>query len=212
MVELFLRFERFTSRLALALAVLMLIVSVSMGFYQVLTRFVFNAPSTWSEVMARSAMIWCVFLAAAASFRGGYMMAVEVIYRLLPRRRLILIEALIAVCCLIALGVLIYFGIAMTWRVRNQMLSGLGITIAWVYAAIPVGASFSIVAVLARLVAQATGRETIGPAETDMPPTPEQQPTTAQKARAQETPDSRSASPPADKSPANAALHKRARP
>lgn len=211
MVELFLRFERFTSRLALAAAVLMLIVSVSMGFYQVLTRFVFNAPSTWSEVMARSAMIWCVFLAAAASFRGGYMMAVEVIYRLLPKRRLILVEALIAVCCLIALGVLIYFGTAMTWRVRNQTLSGLGITIAWVYAAIPVGASFSILAVLARLLAQATGRETIGPAETDMPPTPEQQPTTAAETRAQEPLDSHHPASPAGKPPP-AALHKRARP
>lgn len=172
MVELFLRFERATSRVALAAAVLMLCVSVTTGFYQVLTRFVFDAPSTWSEVVARSSMIWCVFLAAAACFRGGYMMSVEVIYKMIPARRLILLEAAIALGCLIVLLVLVYFGTAMTFRVRNQMLSGLGISISWVYAAIPIGAGFSVLAVLARLVAQATGREAVGLAdvEADAPP------------------------------------------
>ncbi|MFC3285855.1 TRAP transporter small permease [Litchfieldella rifensis] len=176
MVEFFLRIERFTSRMALVAAVLMLVVSVTMGFYQVLTRFVFDAPSTWSEVMARSTMIWCVFLGAAASFRGGYMMAVEVIYKLVPRRRLILVESLIALCCIISLVVLIYFGTAMTWRVRSQVLSGLGISISWAYAAIPIGAGFSLLAVLARLLAQATGREPVGIADADMPSAHDRQP------------------------------------
>ncbi|MDN3523137.1 TRAP transporter small permease [Halomonas ramblicola] len=172
MVELFLRSERVLSRVALIAAGLMLVVSVTTGFYQVLTRFVFDAPSTWSEVVARSSMIWCVFLAAAACFRGGYMMSVEVIYKLIPERRLLLLEAAIALGCLIALAVLVYYGTAMTFRVRNQMLSGLGISISWVYAAIPIGAGFSVIAVVARLLAQATGRETVGLAdvEAEAPP------------------------------------------
>lgn len=172
MVELFLRVERVTSRMALIAAVLMLCVSVTTGFYQVLTRFVFDAPSTWSEVVARSSMIWCVFLAAAACFRSGSMMSVEVIYKLIPERRLILLEAALALGCLIALVVLVYYGTAMTFRVRNQMLSGLNISISWVYAAIPIGAGFSVLAVLARLTAQACGREAVGltDVEAEAPP------------------------------------------
>ncbi|MDW7746266.1 TRAP transporter small permease [Halomonas sp.] len=174
MLQLFLRIERQTTRLALLGAVLMLIVSVTLGFYQVLTRFVFDAPSTWSEVISRSAMIWCVFLGAAAGFRGGFMMSVEVIYRLVPGRRLVWLEVLIALCCSIVLVVLIYFGTAMMLRVRSQMLSGLEVSIAWAYAAMPVGASFALVAVLARLLAQASGLEAIGPAneEAAIPETP----------------------------------------
>lgn len=164
MLQLFLRIERQTTRLALLGAVLMLTVSVTLGFYQVLTRFVFDAPSTWSEVISRSAMVWCVFLGAAAGFRGGFMMSVEVIYKLVPGRRLVWLEVLIALCCSIVLVVLIYFGTAMMLRVRSQMLSGLEVSIAWAYAAMPVGASFALVAVLARLLAQASGREAIGPA------------------------------------------------
>lgn len=169
MVELFLRFERLTTWLAMVAAVVMLIVSVSLGFYQVVTRFVFDAPSTWSEVISRSTMIWCVFLGAAAGFRGGFMMSVEVIYKLLPTRRLIWLEVLIALCCAIVLLVLIYFGTAMTLRVRSQILSGLGISISWAYAAMPTGAAFALIAVLARLMAQACGRETIGPIESELP-------------------------------------------
>ncbi|WP_136066489.1 TRAP transporter small permease [Modicisalibacter radicis] len=170
MLELFLRLERFTSRIALIAAVVMLVVSVSLGFYQVLTRFVFDAPSTWSEVMSRSAMIWCVFLGAAACFRGGYMMAVEVIYKLVPARALVWLELLVALCCLIVLTILVYFGTLMAMRVSAQTLSGMGISIAWVYAAIPIGAAFSVLAVLARIAAQISRREPIGPAEAEALP------------------------------------------
>lgn len=163
MLHLFLSVERQTTRLALLGAVLMLIVSVTLGFYQVMTRFVFDAPSTWSEVISRSAMIWCVFLGAAAGFRGGFMMSVEVIYKLVPGRRLIWLELFIAACCAVVLIVLIYYGTAMMLRVQTQMLSGLEVSIAWAYAAMPVGASFALIAVVARLLAQATGQEIIGP-------------------------------------------------
>nr|WP_299244882.1 TRAP transporter small permease [uncultured Halomonas sp.] len=167
MVNLFLRFEHQTTRLAMLAAIVMLIVSVTLGFYQVITRFVLDSPSTWSEVISRSAMIWCVFLGAAAGFRGGFMMSVEVIYKLMPARRLIWLEVLIALCCIIVLLVLIYFGSAMMLRVRSQMLSGLEVSISWAYAAMPVGAGFALIAILARLLAQATGREAIGPAHAE---------------------------------------------
>ncbi len=165
MVNHFLRFERWTTRIALLGAVVMLIISVSLGFYQVITRFFLDAPSTWSEVISRSAMIWCVFLGAAAGFRGGFMMSVEVIYKLLPARKLVWLEILVVLCCTIVLLVLIHYGTAMTWRVRSQMLSGLGVSIAWAYAAMPTGAAFALIAVLARLLAQITGLEAVGPVD-----------------------------------------------
>jgi TRAP-type C4-dicarboxylate transport system permease small subunit len=163
MVDLFLRFERQLTRLAMVVAVVMLVVSVSFSFYQVLTRFVFNAPSTWTEVAARTAMIWCVFMAAAATFRGGYMMAVEAIYKVVPQRLLLVLEIAIVLCCLLVLAVLVHYGILMTRRVANQTMSGMNISMAYAYAAIPIGAGFAIVSVVARLLAQLTGREAVGP-------------------------------------------------
>lgn len=146
----FLRLERITTHIALILAIILLVISVSLGFFQVITRFVFDAPSTWSEVAARSAMIWCVFLGAAPTFRAGAMMAVEIIYSLLPRRLHLVLESLIAILCLIFLFVIVWFGTAMTFRVWNQTLAGLEISIAWAYVALPIGSTFAALAVIGR--------------------------------------------------------------
>lgn|SRR5690554_2097902 len=168
MAALLLRLEYQLTRLVMLIAVVMLIISVTLSFYQVLTRFVLNAPSTWTEVASRAAMIWCVFMAAAATYRGGYMMAVETIYRIVPRRLVGVLETVIVLCSLLVLTVLVYFGVQMTLRVSNQTMSGLNISMSYAYAAIPIGASFTIVAVLARLLAQLTGREPIGPANSEL--------------------------------------------
>lgn len=172
MLSVLLRIEHQLTRLALMVAVLMLVISVTLSFYQVLTRFVFNAPSTWTEVASRASMIWCVFMAAAATFRGGYMMAVEVIYKWLPRRGLLLLEVAIVACCLLVLvlGVMCYYGILMTLRVSNQVMSGMNISMSWAYAAIPTGAAFAIVSVIARLAAQLSGREPVGPENSEVLP------------------------------------------
>ena len=163
MVSWFLRIEHVLTRLAMAIAIVMLIVSVSLGFYQVITRFLLNTPSTWSETLSRASMIWCVFMAAAATFRGGFMMAVEVIYKLVPKSTLLALEWFIGLCCLLVLTVLVYYGIQMTQRVSNQTLSALEVSMSWAYAAIPVGSAFAMVAVLARLLAQSCGLEALGP-------------------------------------------------
>lgn len=170
MLAVFLRLESQLTRLALLIAVVMLAISVTLSFYQVLTRFIFNAPSTWTEVASRTAMIWCVFMAAAATFRGGYMMAVEVIYKLVPPRFMKLLEVVIVACCLLVLGVLIHYGIQMTLRVSSQTMSGMNISMSWAYAAIPVGACFAIVAAIARLLAQLSGLEKVGPENSETLP------------------------------------------
>ncbi|PAU79512.1 TRAP transporter small permease [Halomonas salipaludis] len=170
MLAAFLRFERQLTRLAMAIAIVMLVISVTLSFYQVLTRFVFNAPSTWTEVASRAAMIWCVFMAAAATFRGGYMMAVEAIYKIVPQRFALWLETAIVLCCLLVLGVLIHFGIQMTGRVSNQTMSGMNISMSYAYAAIPTGSAFAIVAALARLFAQLSGREPVGPDNSEVSP------------------------------------------
>lgn len=176
MVSRFLRLEDLTTRLAMTIALAMLVVSVTLGFYQVLTRFIFNAPSTWSEVLSRTTMIWCVFMGAAATFRGGYMMAVELIYKLVPRRGLLALEFAVGACCLLVLGVLVVYGAQMTLRVSGQTLSALQVSMSWAYAAIPVGSAFAMLAVMARLAAQALGQEQLGPENSDVTSDGEAQP------------------------------------
>lgn len=150
MIRVFLRLERVVTRVVHNVAALMLAASVTLSFYQVITRFVFGHPSVWSEVAARSIMIWFVFLGSAAAFRAGAMIAVELVYRLVPRRLLVPLYGVVTVFTLIFFALLAWQGYKMSLRVQTQTLAGIWISIAWVYAAVPVGSIFGMVAVLAR--------------------------------------------------------------
>lgn len=148
----FLALERKTTRAALALAVFFLALAATLAFYQVITRFVFNAPSAWSEVASRTFIIWSVFLGAASAFRENGMMRVEVIFGVIPERWHRQLEVLIGLLCLLFFVLLAWYGAQMGYRVRNQTLAGMDISIAWAYAALPVGSFFCVLAVLARLL------------------------------------------------------------
>ncbi|MDQ3396498.1 MAG: TRAP transporter small permease subunit, partial [Deinococcota bacterium] len=112
--------ERLLTGFVHNLAALLLATSVSLSFYQVITRFVFGHPSVWSEVAARSIMIWFVFLGCAAAFRMGAMIAVELVYRLLPRRLLVPAYSVVTLLTLLALVILAWQGYKMTLRVQPQ--------------------------------------------------------------------------------------------
>ncbi|MGX0975783.1 TRAP-type C4-dicarboxylate transport system permease small subunit [Roseovarius sp. MBR-51] len=147
-MSLFLRFEAMTTQLALRLAIGFLLIAVGLALYQVTTRFVFGHPSTWSEVITRSAMIWCVFLAVAPAFREGAMIAVEIVQKMLPPRLGFVLYLVSMGLSVVFFCILFWQGWAMTERVMSQKLAALEISIAWVYAALPVGSVFILLAIL----------------------------------------------------------------
>ena len=168
MIRAFLRLEAITTGLALRAAIALLCVTAGLAMFQVVTRFVFDAPSTWSEVVTRSAMIWSVFLGVAAAYRHGAMISVDLIQTALPAPlgRALFIAANAA--SFLFFTILLWQGWLMCGRVARQNLAALEISIAWVYAALPVGSAFILVAILAAtlrgLTGTATPPQTFGPA------------------------------------------------
>jgi TRAP-type C4-dicarboxylate transport system permease small subunit len=141
--------DRGTTAVATASACLMLCVAVACGLWQVTVRFLFNAPSEWSEVLTRFALIWMVYLGAAVAIRQGSMVSIDLMHRLSRGRLRWLLEVFIVLATVALMGVLLWFGAQVTWRVRFQEVAGLYIAMSWAYLAIPVGAAFAIVSVLA---------------------------------------------------------------
>lgn len=144
----FLRFEDATTGIALRLSIAFLVIAASLALYQVVTRFVFGAPSTWSEVITRSAMIWSVFLGVAVAFRHGAMISVDAIQNALPARLGLALMLAGNAASLLFFSILLWQGYLMTLRVTGQKLAALEVSIAWVYAALPVGSAFVLVAIL----------------------------------------------------------------
>lgn len=156
-MALILRIEAVTTRIALWAAAGFLVIAAALAVFQVVTRFAFGSPSTWSEVVTRSAMIWSVFLGVAPAFREGTMIALEFIQTALPRRLGLALYQISMALTLVFFVILFWQGWAMTERVSGQTLAALQISIAWAYAALPVGSVFILIAVTACMIRAARG-------------------------------------------------------
>ena len=156
-MTLFLRLEAATTRVAMWLAIGFLVIATALAMYQVATRFILGSPSTWSEVITRSAMIWSVFLGVAPAFREGSMIALEFIQHALPRRLGLALYQVGMGLTLLFFSILFWQGWIMTGRVMDQSLAALNISIAWAYVALPVGAVFILIAVTGCMIRAGRG-------------------------------------------------------
>jgi C4-dicarboxylate transporter, DctQ subunit len=152
MIRLFLAFEHALNRAVTALAAAALVLASCCAFYQVITRFVFEQPSTWSEALTRTLLIWMVLLGCMVAFRRGALMSVDLAYRKSRGAWRHALQAFISLSSLALLGVIIWYGYLLTMRVRFQVLAGMEVSIAWAYAALPVGGVFAFIAVLAHWI------------------------------------------------------------
>ena len=153
MRKAFLAFERRTTALALAFACVMMVAAACLGMYQILSRFVFQNPAEWSEVLIRFTLIWMVFMGSPMAFRQGAMVCVDLAHRMAGPVGKRLLDLLSALCALVVIAVMLWFGSEYAWRGRFQTISGLeSLSMTWAYLAIPVGAVFSAIAVIACLL------------------------------------------------------------
>lgn len=171
LAKYFLRMEFQTTRIALWVAILCLVAAAGLTMWQVTTRYAFGRPSTWSEVIARSALIWSVMMGVAAAFREGTMISLQIIQRNLPMRLGLALYQFSMVLTLTFFSILFWQGWSMTLRVRRQLLAPLDFSISWVYIALPVGSVFIIIAVLGCMIRAAQGAWP--PIDDDAPPNPQ---------------------------------------
>jgi TRAP-type C4-dicarboxylate transport system permease small subunit len=152
MKTLFLGFEQRLTAIILVLACVLLGVASVLGMFQVLTRFIFNQPSTWSEILIRLVIIWMVMFGVVVAFRQGSQVSVDLMYRLSGRFQRPL-HFMITVVTVLFLSVLVWYGSDIAWRTRFQEIGGMEfLPMSVGYAALPVGAFFAIIASIANFL------------------------------------------------------------
>jgi TRAP-type C4-dicarboxylate transport system permease small subunit len=149
MVKWILAIDRIVTNAIWALAAALLATISILGLYQVLIRFVFNQPSSWTEEIIGRLLIWTVALGVAAAFRQGALVSVDVMLRWSRGRWRQAVRLIILVVTATFLGLLAWVGYDLAWRIRFQTFASVPISISWAYLALPVGATFSLLAVLA---------------------------------------------------------------
>jgi TRAP-type C4-dicarboxylate transport system permease small subunit len=149
----FLLLERWTTGTALALACAMLLVAASLGFFQIITRFVLERPAEWTEVMIRFSLIWMVFLGIPTAFRQGAMVSVDVLHRWSPPRLRRLLEWVVCIASLALVAVILWWGWDYANRGKVQSMIGLeDVSMFWAYLSMPVGAVFSALGIVGNLI------------------------------------------------------------
>jgi TRAP-type C4-dicarboxylate transport system permease small subunit len=150
MKSLVMALDRKVTPTCMWLACALLVVVTALGTYQVVTRFVFEQPSTWTEEILRRLLIWAVFLGIVPAFRQGALVSVDMMYRLSSGWFHQLVRWIIFLASLVLLVALAWIGFDLSWRVRLQSFSSVEwLSMGWAYLSVPVGALCSIVAVLA---------------------------------------------------------------
>ena len=146
----FLRLERWTTHIALVLACIMLAIAAALGVFQIVTRFILEQPAEWTEVLIRFSLIWMVFLGIPAAFRQGAMVSVDALKRALPSRGRRLLELAAGLAALALMGIILWWGWDYAVRGKVQTMAGLeSISMFWAYVAMPVGAVFSVMGIVA---------------------------------------------------------------
>ena len=149
MKKLILQIERYTTGLSLSAACALLALISLLGIWQVATRFILEQPSSWTEEIMRRLLIWTVMLGTVAAFRQGALVSVDLMLRLSRGRWKQAVRWIITLTHLSFLATVLYFGVQLVQRVRFQTFASLDLSMAWAYAALPVGALLALLAVLA---------------------------------------------------------------
>lgn len=144
--------DRYTTGIAAVLASLALTVALFAGLWQVVARFATETPSVWSEALVRTALIWMAFLGVAVALRAGALVSIDVAHRFSRGALQVALEAAALASSLSMLGVMFWFGWMMAERVTFQEMAGLEVSMSWGYAAIPIGAVFAMVGVVAHFL------------------------------------------------------------
>lgn len=149
MADLLLALDRRVGRMVSAAACLLMLAATLAGLWQVLTRFILQAPADWTEVLTRTLLVWCVYLGIALAFRRGALVSVDLLRSRLTGGALRSLRVFITTAAVLFLALVAVLGAQLAWLTRFQLLVGLEIPMYWAYLSIPVGSALATLGVLA---------------------------------------------------------------
>jgi TRAP-type transport system small permease protein len=118
----------------------MFTVLIGTVFYQVVGRYAFNAPPSWSEELARFLQVWITLLASALCLHQGMHLGVDYLLHAMPPRGRAGLELLVHLLVTGFLLLLLIQGVRILDVAAVQSSPAMGINMWYAYLAVPVGA------------------------------------------------------------------------
>lgn len=140
------KIKRFLTAMLEIICVIMFAFITIVGTYQIVSRYVFNSPSTVSEELLTYSFTWLALLAAALVFGKREHMRMGFFADKLSPKALkcvyVLSELLVI---LFAVLVMIYGGVSITLLTMTQVTASLGLPMAAIYVIVPICGVFTVV-------------------------------------------------------------------
>lgn len=109
------------------------------GTYQIVTRYVFNAPSTVSEELLTYSFTWLAVLSAALVFgKRDHMRMSYVADKFTGLKALIVGIASEILVFIFSGAIMVYGGIAIKKLTMTQVTASLGVSMAFIYVVVPI--------------------------------------------------------------------------
>ena len=121
------------------ICIVLFAVMVVVGTYQIITRFVFNNPSTISEELLTYTFAWMAIFSSAYVFGKRDHMRMTFIADKLPKEQRKILEIVIELLIIaFAVIVLIYGGFTIMGLTMTQKTASLGVMMGVIYAVVPI--------------------------------------------------------------------------
>ena len=125
-------------------AVLFGCIMIVVAFYQVIMRFVFSDPPSWSEAVCRYSMVWFVFTAAGWGVKKYSHVRVDILINALHGQAQRVLQKFVDVVTSVFCAILGYSGLLKVILQWDQMTPSLPMSYGLVYLAVPV---FAVIAI-----------------------------------------------------------------
>jgi TRAP-type C4-dicarboxylate transport system permease small subunit len=133
------RFLEYANWIALAFLSLLVV-------YQVVTRYILNDPSSWSEELARIVFIYMTFLGAALAIKRGRSLRITVFIEHLPKKlRFISYNLINGTITIVFLIYSIYYSYWLIQKLSASHTPSLELPISFVYLSVPIGCLLMVV-------------------------------------------------------------------
>lgn len=160
MFEIMVKIKQGMSYVLARLCTLLLVTMTLLVLWQVFSRYVLNAPSSFTEELVRYFLIWTGFIGAAYAFSTREHMALTFLRDKLGDDQRRLVTIIVDVIILIfALSILVVGGVKLAVAAKMEYSALLGIPRSLVYAMAPISGVFIIISQIVNLYEDFTGKQ-----------------------------------------------------
>lgn len=129
-------------------------------FFKVFFRYVVGSPLVWSDEIIMLMLLTLTYFGAALAAHNRSHISVEILESIIGRfgeKAVRVYHLILDIVFLSVLGIIIYFGVRISFYSADQVTDILMISYFWVYSMLPLGLLFMVLMILKRIFEDWTG-------------------------------------------------------